>query len=203
MDSQPRTVDVGESVAFGHVDIPVGEPLEDLLERDASLEPGQRRAEAVVGADAERRGADGLRGGCRKRRRRAGIGDGRGWPRRSASSSRCPRARSGRRTRRRGSHTGPRAAPAARSAATPRSPGNQRRVLDELAPLVGVLGEHLARPADQPRGGLVARAGHDVEVGQQFVAASACGSVPVSSSNSTLSSSVMMSSDGCSARQSM
>ena len=29
--------------------------------------------------------------------------------------------------------------------------GDERRILDELAPLVGVLGEHLAGPADQAR----------------------------------------------------
>ena len=38
----------------GQVDLPLGEPLEDLLQRNAALEPGQRRAEAVVRADAER-----------------------------------------------------------------------------------------------------------------------------------------------------
>src|ERR1700761_4971542 len=35
------------------VDLPFGEALQDLLERDPPLEPGQRRAQAVVGADAE------------------------------------------------------------------------------------------------------------------------------------------------------
>ena len=44
---------------------------------------------------------------------------------------------------------------------------DERRVLDQLAPLVGVLGEHLARPADQPGGGLVAGAGDDGDVGQR------------------------------------
>src|SRR5271156_2415815 len=35
------------------VDLPFGEALQDLLERDPPLQPGQCRAQAVVGADAE------------------------------------------------------------------------------------------------------------------------------------------------------
>src|SRR5436309_3908333 len=35
------------------VDLPLREPLEDLLERDACLESRERRAEAVVRPDAE------------------------------------------------------------------------------------------------------------------------------------------------------
>ena len=42
--------------------------------------------------------------------------------------------------------------------------GDQRAVLDDLAPLVGVLGEDLAGPADQPGGGLVAGRGEEVDV---------------------------------------
>src|SRR6476659_1426891 len=37
----------------GHVHIPLGEPLQDLLQRDPALQPGQCRAEAVVGSHAE------------------------------------------------------------------------------------------------------------------------------------------------------
>ena len=37
--------------------------------------------------------------------------------------------------------------------------GDERAVLHELAPLVGMLGEHLARPPDEPGRGLVAGAG--------------------------------------------
>ena len=47
---------------------------------------------------------------------------------------------------------------------------NQRRVLDELTALVGVLGQNLACPTDQPRGGFVPRARHHVEIGQQLLA---------------------------------
>ena len=52
--SQPRTVDVGASLAPSRVDVPLGEPLQHLFERDAALEPGQRGAEAEVDAVAER-----------------------------------------------------------------------------------------------------------------------------------------------------
>src|SRR5436305_2832046 len=38
---------------FGQVDVPLGKALENLLQRDASLQARQRRAEAEMGADAE------------------------------------------------------------------------------------------------------------------------------------------------------
>ena len=66
-----------------------------------------------------------------------------------------------------------------------------------LSALIGVLGEHLRRPTDEPCGGLVARARHHVEVDKQFLGAQAPDGAG-SSVNSTLSSSVMMSSDGLS-----
>ena len=44
-------------------------------------------------------------------------------------------------------------------------------VVDQLAALVGVLGEHLAGPADQPGRGLVAGAGDHGDVGEELVAA--------------------------------
>ena len=37
--------------------------------------------------------------------------------------------------------------------------GISERILDQLAPLVGMVGQDLAGPADQPVGGLVAGAG--------------------------------------------
>ena len=52
--SHPRTVDVGESLAPSQVDVPLGEPLQHLFERDAALEPRERGAEAEVGAVPER-----------------------------------------------------------------------------------------------------------------------------------------------------
>src|ERR1700753_1070692 len=36
------------------VDLPFGEALQDLFQRDPPLQPGQRRAQTVVRADAER-----------------------------------------------------------------------------------------------------------------------------------------------------
>ena len=78
---------------------------------------------------------------------------------------------------------------------------DERPVLDDLAALVRMVGQHLAGPADEPGGGLVAGPGDHGEVGEQLVAGEAAARA-VSSSNSTLSSSVMMSSDGCSTRQS-
>ncbi len=51
--SHLRTVDVGE-LALGQVDVPVGEALQNLLQRDAAFESRQYRAEALVRADAER-----------------------------------------------------------------------------------------------------------------------------------------------------
>ena len=52
--SQPRTVEVGASLAFVAVDVPLREALQHLFERDAAFEPGRAR----------RRG----RSGCRSRR---------------------------------------------------------------------------------------------------------------------------------------
>ena len=52
--SQPRTVEVERELGVVEVDLPLGEPLEHLFERDAALEPGERGAEAEVGAEAER-----------------------------------------------------------------------------------------------------------------------------------------------------
>ena len=81
--------------------------------------------------------------------------------------------------------------------------GMSDAVLDQLAALVGVVGEHLAGPADEPGGGLVAGAGHDVDVGEHLVAASGAGWCRSRPRTRRCSSSVMRSSDGCSARQSM
>ena len=61
------------------VDLPVGEALQHLVERDAALEPGERGAEAEVEAVAEAQVVVDRRGGCRSGRRR-GSGGRRGWP---------------------------------------------------------------------------------------------------------------------------
>ena len=52
---------------------------------------------------------------------------------------------------------------------------DQRPVLDQLAALIGVFGENLSRPTDQPGGRLVAGAGDHVEVDQQLVAGQPAG----------------------------
>src|ERR1700678_2625181 len=44
----------GRQCSTVEVDLPFGEALQDLFERDASLQPGQRRTETVVRSDAER-----------------------------------------------------------------------------------------------------------------------------------------------------
>ena len=80
---------------------------------------------------------------------------------------------------------------------------DERPVLDELAPLIGVLAEHLAGPADEPVRRLVAGAGDDVHVEERFIAGQACGSRRARPRTPPYSSSVMTSSEGCSARQSM
>ena len=41
--SHPRTVEVGDSFALAHVDLPLGEPAEHLVEGDAALEAGRAR----------------------------------------------------------------------------------------------------------------------------------------------------------------
>ena len=51
--SQPRTVDVGAIFAFGQIDVPLGEAVEQLVERDPPFESRQRGAEAEVRAVAE------------------------------------------------------------------------------------------------------------------------------------------------------
>ncbi len=48
--------------------------------------------------------------------------------------------------------------------------GDERGVVDQLATLVGVLSEHLARPPDEARGRLVAGAGDDGDVGEDLLA---------------------------------
>ncbi len=53
--------------------------------------------------------------------------------------------------------------------------GIRRGVVDQFAALIGVFGENLSGPTDQPGGGLVACSGDDVEVDQQFVAGQSAG----------------------------
>ena len=71
------------------VDVPFREPLQHLLERDAAFEPGQRRAEAEVRAEAEREVLADRRGGCRTGRRRD-SGGRRGSPAPTRNSMALP-----------------------------------------------------------------------------------------------------------------
>ncbi len=66
------------------VDLVVRAGAPDLLERDAALEPRQRRAEAEVRAVAERRASRWCRAGCRSGRGR-GTRARRDWPSRPAA----------------------------------------------------------------------------------------------------------------------
>ena len=66
--SQPRTVEVGARLHAVVVDVPLGEAVEQLVERDPALEPGEAGAEAEVEAVAEGEVLDVGRGGCRRRR---------------------------------------------------------------------------------------------------------------------------------------
>ena len=158
IESQPRTSRCATRRALVDVDVPLGEPLQDLLERDAALDAGEGRAEAVVGAVAEREvpaespvdvEAIGfvevplvaVRRGDHEQHRAAGghvcpwildvVGDlpGDVGPGRLEAQQLLDRV------------------------------GDQRPVLDDLLALVGVLGQHLAHPPEQPPGRLDAGAG--------------------------------------------
>ncbi len=54
IESQPRTVVVGARRRLVDVDLPLGEPLQHLVEGDPPLEASECRAEAVVRAVPER-----------------------------------------------------------------------------------------------------------------------------------------------------
>ena len=54
IDSQPRTVEVVDQLDVVVVDLPLGEPLQHLVEGHPPFEAGQVGAEAVMQAVAER-----------------------------------------------------------------------------------------------------------------------------------------------------
>ena len=89
MRSQPRTVEVGASFMPVVVDVPLGEAVEELVERDPALEAGEVGAEAEVEPEAEGEVLDVVAvdvedvGVCRS-------GGGRGWPTPSAGGSALP-----------------------------------------------------------------------------------------------------------------
>ena len=51
--------------------------------------------------------------------------------------------------------------------------GDERRIVDQLAPLLGVLGKHLSGPSDEAVGGLIAGTGEHVDVNEDLVRAQA------------------------------
>ena len=108
--SQPRTVEVGAKRAPSSVDVPLGEPLQQLVERDAAFEAGERGAEAEVDAVAEGEVLADLAVDVEA----VAVGEaavvavGR---RRRGTAWRCPRGPSARGARRRGPRSGRRAAP--------------------------------------------------------------------------------------------
>src|SRR4029434_10526530 len=50
---------------------------------------------------------------------------------------------------------------------------NQARILDERAALIGIVGQHLARPADQLGGRFVSGAREDADVGEHLLSSEA------------------------------
>src|ERR1700737_4942861 len=183
------------------VDVPLREALEDLLQRYAALQSGQRGAEAEMRTHAERQMLARLAVNVEK------ITVGREL---TVVAARSPDQH----------HQD--APPGDRLPVVVDIAGHmsrhvrsgwlvtqqflhglrdQARVLDEVAPLVRMLGKHLAGPADQPRSGLIAGGGDHVEVDEQFLSGQPPNGAGLVRANSTFNNSVMMSSDGCSARQ--
>ena len=200
--SQPRTVDVGDSRALSRSISHFGKAREHLIEGDASLHAGESGPHAQVDPVAERqmptvRSMD---------VERVPVGKATIVPVGRADEEEHHASRGHRRAVNgeilagdAPSHVGRRGLKAEDLLDGVR---NQRTVLDELSPLIRMVRQHLGGPSDETSRRLVSGAGQDLEVGQQFVPGQASRTVPVSSANSTLSSSVMMSSEGCSARQS-
>ena len=154
----------------GGVQVPLGEPVEELVEGDPSFEAGEAGTEAEVEPVPEREVVGVARGGCR-RRRGSRSGGGRGSPTPSTTGRRCRRGWSPR-----GSCV---LLVTYRAMAWP--VGSNRRVSSiafgssersstTVPTLVGVLGEQLGQPTDEPAGGLVARAGEHGRVGEHLLA---------------------------------
>ena len=158
----------------GGVDLPVGEPLEHLFQDDPALEAGQRGAEAEVDPVPEARcwpigpvDVEAVRvveaavvavGGVVQEEHGAARGHGLAVqldvPGDVAAGDRARRLE-------------------------PQQlldgVADERRVLGDLAALVGVVAEDLAGPADEPVRRLVAGAGDDVDVEQRLVAGERAG----------------------------
>src|SRR5690606_17295625 len=145
------------------VDVPLRPPVEQFVERDAALQPGQVGAQTEVQplAEGEMRAAltvdvEGVRvvvaaripvGGPEQQEHRA-AGRHRGAVALEVARHPPGDVRAGRLEPQR----------------LLDDPAEQRPVLVDVAPLVGVFGQDLGQPADQPAGGLVAGAGHHLGV---------------------------------------
>ena len=154
------------------VDLPLGEALQDLFERDAALQSRERLADAVVGAEAEREDLARLALDVEA----IGIRDVSLVAVRRRDEQRHDAARGNRLAvplgvaRRVATRLERRRLEAQHFLDRVRHEG---RIVDEHLSLVGMLGQHLAAPADQSAGGVVAGRGDDVDVGEQLLAGQA------------------------------
>ena len=165
--SQPRTVEVGASRACAPVDLPLREALQYFFQRHPSLEPRERGAEAVVDAVAERE----LLADRPVDVETVAVGIAPvvtvGGPDEEQHGAAC-------------GHRPPVELHVARdvSADVRRGRleaedlldrvGDEREIVDELATLVRVVGQDLARPPDQTRRRLVAGTGDHVQVREEL-----------------------------------
>ena len=151
------------------VDVPLGEAVEELVERDASLEPGERGAEAVVDAPPERQVPGVLAAHVELVgafvATRIAVGRADQQQHRAARRHRGAVVVEVVGRRRSGGVAG--GLEAKRLLDHLR---DQRAIGDDITSLVGMLGEHLGQPPDEPSGGLVAGAGDDRGVRQHLFA---------------------------------
>ena len=135
----------GRQLGVVHVDLPLGEPVQHLVERDPAFEPGQRGAQAEVDAVAEGEVLADRRGGCRTRSPSGNapvVAVGR---RRRGAASRCPPGPSARGARRPGDVAADVRRRRLEAQELLDGVRDERPVLDQLAALIGMVGQHLAR----------------------------------------------------------
>ena len=165
--AHPRTLAVCALAAPVVVDVPLRPPLEHLFQHDPGLHACQRRTEAEVQTLAEAQVAAAC-GGCRTARRSGNARSSRLAdplssnmidPRRSVS----PEHSVSWATYRACTGDG-----ASKRSTSSMAPGISDAVGNELAALIRVIGQQLAREADQPGGGLVAGAGDHAGVRQHL-----------------------------------
>ena len=154
----------------GQIGLPLREALEDFLQGDAAFQPGQRRAQAEVGADAERE----VRPGGAMDVEFARVGTELPLVAAGGPDQHHHHAAFRHRLVIEADVAGHIAGHVRRGRLEAQQLLDRLRdesgVFDEFAALVGVLRENLARPTDQPRRRFVARAGHHVEVHEDLLA---------------------------------